>query len=528
MDSDKLPVYTREYIETLLGISKALVVFLDLDYKIIAANQKFYNFFDTKNVNDTLFLGSNAIVEFSDLKRVLASVSLENPVVLYSEVSLQMPDREEQLFSVTVFLITSDNENVERLFFVSMENLTEAKKTADAICADEARKIMERTHELESSESFLNAILNSAYYGIASYEPVRNSAGIVEDFRVTYSNAEVPGNFGLTVDQILNKKCSEIYPGIFENGVFNKMAAVLKTGVADTYEISVPVNGKTIWLTAAIEKVNDWLTVTSKNITPEKEAALHLEKMNQLLAENEAQLELKNNKLQVQNEELASFNYIASHDLQEPLRKIRMFSSRIVEREQEYLSETSMAFFDNITHTAERMQNLINDLLEYSGMDSEPVEMRKIDLNVVLNEVLMNMEDTFEQKSVHFSTVALPVIQGVSQQLYQLFSNIIMNALKYSKKDVKPNITLNYEQVAMPTGLFHKIAVSDNGIGFEPEYKDRIFEVFQRLHGKNEYSGTGVGLAICKKIMQRHNGFITATGVPDQGAVFTMYFPVEG
>src|SRR6218665_1585214 len=526
MGSDQLPVYTREYIETLVSVSRDAVVFLDKNFSIQVANQQFYESFGSHKEKDKSLPSLDAVAGLSGLKVVLEELSSAHPVVQRSEILLKAASGGEELFSVSVFLVLADDSNIGTLYFVTLENHARAGEILTAVCAEEAKMALARMRELESSKSFLDAILNSAYYGIASYEPLRNAAGKVVDFRVAYSNAEVPGNFGLTVDQILNKKCSEIYPGIFENGVFDKMAGVLKTGVADTYEISVPVNGKTIWLTAAIEKVNDWLTVTSKNITPEKEAALHLEKMNQLLAENEAQLELKNNKLQGQNEELASFNYIASHDLQEPLRKIRMFSSRILEREQEHLSEASIGLFGNITHTAERMQNLINDLLEYSGMDAEPVEMRRTDLNVVLQEVLATMEDTFEQQGVTFSMEALPVIQGIPQQLHQLFSNIIMNAVKYSKNDVKPVIALACEQVAMPGGLFYKIAVSDNGIGFEPEYKDRIFEVFQRLHGKNEYGGTGVGLAICKKIMQYHHGFITGNGEPDKGAVFAMYFPV--
>jgi len=389
----------------------------------------------------------------------------------------------------------------------------------------ERKKYQALADELQSLRAFLNAILNSDYYGIANYEPIRENNEIV-DFRIKFTNAEIPGNFGKKIADVLDKTCREVYPGIFENGVFEKLKATLESGRADTYEISVPVNGKIMWLTAAIEKVNDSVTVTSKNITSEKEAALHLESMNELLAKKETLLEQKNIRLQSQNDELASFNYIASHDLQEPLRKIRMFTSRVLEAEKGNLKESSIAHFENINGTAERMQNLINDLLAYSAMDSEDLTMKRIDLNIILNDVLDSVEDMFEARKATIEIDPLPIVNGIPQQLQQLFSNIIINAVKYSKKDLNPQIRISCEQVALNGTKFYKIAVADNGIGFEPKYKDRIFEVFQRLHGKKEYSGTGVGLAICKKIMQFHNGYISADGIPGQGAVFSLNFPV--
>jgi len=391
----------------------------------------------------------------------------------------------------------------------------------------EQSKIEALTDELNASKALLAAILNSTYYGIANYAPIRNESGIITDFRIVFTNAEVPGNFGKKVENVIHRTCREVYPGIFENGIFEKMVHVIDNGNAETYEVAVFENGQTIWLAAAIEKVGDSVTVTSKNITSEKESALHLEKVNALLEKKEALLEQKNSKLQSQNEELASFNYIASHDLQEPLRKIRIFTSRILELESGNLQEASQGYFENIGKTAERMQNLINDLLAYSGMDSENLKMKETDLNVILKQVLAAIEDISESKSVQFKFDDLPVIYGIPPLLEQLFSNIIINALKYSREGVAPEISVSYEPAQIKNTKYHKIAVADNGIGFEAQYKDKIFEVFQRLHGKKEYGGTGVGLAICKKIMQYHNGLIAAEGIPGEGAVFTVFFPVN-
>ncbi|GEP51378.1 hypothetical protein FNO01nite_20500 [Flavobacterium noncentrifugens] len=391
----------------------------------------------------------------------------------------------------------------------------------------EQSKIEALTDELNASKALLAAILNSTYYGIANYAAIRSDSGTITDFRIVFTNAEVPGNFGKKVENVIHKTCREVYPGIFENGIFKKMVHVIATGISETYEISVFENGQTIWLAAAIEKVGDSVTVTSKNITSEKESALHLEKVNALLEKKEALLEQKNSKLQSQNEELASFNYIASHDLQEPLRKIRIFTGRILELESGNLKEASQGYFENIGKTAERMQNLINDLLAYSGMDSENLKMKETDLNLILRQVFTAIEDISETKNVKFKFDYLPVIHGIPPLLEQLFSNIIINAIKYSKEGIAPEVSVSYELSQIENRKYHKIVVTDNGIGFEAKYKDKIFEVFQRLQGKKEYSGTGVGLAICKKIMQYHNGLIAADGNPGKGAVFTVFFPVN-
>ncbi|HMI08649.1 MAG TPA: PAS domain S-box protein [Flavobacterium sp.] len=374
-------------------------------------------------------------------------------------------------------------------------------------------KVRQRTKELELSRSFLNSVLNSTYYGIASYEPMRDQSGVIADFRITYSNPEVPSNFGLTVADVSGKTCREIYPGIFDNGVFEKMVACMKSGKPDTYEIDVPLSDHTIWLSAAIEKVNDSVTVTSKNITKEKEAALHLEQMNELL----------NNK----NKELASFTYIASHDLQEPLRKIQMFASRILENDKNTFTETSLAHFHSIGATANRMQHLIDAVLSYSSMDSEKVKMEKTDLNKLLKDVLALMDNTLDEKSVTIERNELPTLRVMPIQFQQLFLNILNNAVKYSKPDVKPVIKVHAEKEVSEKQKFWKISISDNGIGFEPQYSEKIFEVFQRLHGKKEYVGTGVGLAICQKIVKNHNGYITAEGEPGVGATFNIYLPTK-
>lgn len=373
------------------------------------------------------------------------------------------------------------------------------------------KEVTRRTKELEQSRAFLTSVLNSTYYGIASYEPIHDQNNTIVDFRISYSNKEVPANFGLKVEDVIGKTCKEVYPGIFENGVFEKLVDCINDGKPYSYEIDVNQEGKLVWLGAAIEKVENSVTVTSKNITKEKEAALHLEEMNILL----------NSK----NTELASFTYIASHDLQEPLRKIQMFASRILETDTENFSEKSMSYFKSITATANRMQQLIDALLSYSEMDSENLRPIKTNLNKLVKEVLGLLDTSLNGQEALIELGELPTVRVIPIQFQQLFLNIIGNAIKYSKPNEPPVVKLEATKKMIDNQYYWKISVSDQGIGFDPKYSEKIFEVFQRLHGKKEYVGTGVGLAICQKIIKNHNGFITAESTPNVGATFSIFLP---
>lgn len=368
-----------------------------------------------------------------------------------------------------------------------------------------------RLAQLQRSESFLKAILNSTHYGIASYEPIRNSEGTVVDFRIAYTNPEVPANFGLKPDDVAEKTCREVYPGIFENGVFEHLVRSLETGKTVNYEVAIDASGDVIWLEATVEKLGDSVTVTSKNITPEKTAALQLEQMNALL--------------QGQNRDLASFTYIASHDLQEPLRKIRMFTSRILENDRDRFSPTSLSYFDNIIATAGRMQHLIQALLGYSGLGTGQQKPERVSLAAVLKEALQNLELSDDAIAGMLNVGPLPTLTVRRLPIQQVFSNLVGNAIKYAKPGQTPEIDISSAQTVIGGRNFWRISVADKGIGFDPQYKERIFEVFQRLHGKKEYEGTGVGLAICKKIMEQHGGFIEADGTPGVGSEFRFYLP---
>ena len=250
--------------------------------------------------------------------------------------------------------------------------------------------------------------------------------------------------------------------------------------------------------------------------------------------ESESVLQIKNSELKRTNADLEAFNRVASHDLQEPLRKIQMFVSRLDEEEQGHLSIRSQQYLDKIKSSSDRMRNLINNLLSYSKVDEVTEQPRRVDLNDVLNNVLEDLGERINDLNATVDSVSLPVVNGIQFQLEQLFANLIGNSLKYVQEGVQPQIKIlssvvngNTSSVdaLLPNINYVKLQFIDNGIGFEEKYQEKIFEIFQRLHGKTEFSGTGLGLSICKKIVQSHNGAILAKGELNKGAEFTIYLP---
>lgn len=252
----------------------------------------------------------------------------------------------------------------------------------------------------------------------------------------------------------------------------------------------------------------------------------------QIAAENA--MRVKNLELQRSNVELESFNRVVSHDLQEPLRKIQMFISRIDDSEMDRLSDRGKRYFDKINKVAARMQSLIRNLLTYSRIDNTHDNFEHIALDEVLLKVQEDQSERINALEAELVWEAMPEVQGVVFQLEQLFSNLISNSLKYHSSEEAPKISIKSEQVAWDTieaqffksaKIYHKITYTDNGIGFDNRNAGKIFEVFQRLHPKTKYSGTGIGLAICKKIVENHRGYIHASGELGKGSVFTIYLP---
>jgi signal transduction histidine kinase len=232
-------------------------------------------------------------------------------------------------------------------------------------------------------------------------------------------------------------------------------------------------------------------------------------------------------KLEHSNRELVDFAYVASHDLQEPLRKIEAFGDRLAKKYSGLLPDDGKMFVERMQSAAERMRRLINDLLSYSRVTTNAKPFQQVSLTDILNDVVSDLQIRIEENSGKVERGELPTLLGDPTQLRQLFQNLIGNALKFKKADTAPvvNVQCNITEVTADQPADYVITISDNGIGFDNQFRDQIFTIFQRLHSRNEYEGTGIGLATCRKIVERHGGTISADGQPGQGSVFTITIP---
>ncbi len=239
--------------------------------------------------------------------------------------------------------------------------------------------------------------------------------------------------------------------------------------------------------------------------------------------------------LAFQNQELQRFAYVAAHDMKEPLRKVHYYITYIATHAGGHLPDKEKDYLERATASTVRMQALIDDLLIYSKASAESV-FETVDLNNVLKEIKILHQEAIEETGAVIETATLPTITAIPFQIVQLLDNIVGNALKYRYPGRPPRINITAKITNILSGAenvrgnrqaYYCIRISDNGIGFDPACGDKIFDVFQRLHNRSDYPGTGIGLAICKKIIQNHKGFIHAAGAVNQGAVFTAYIPVR-
>jgi PAS domain S-box-containing protein len=331
---------------------------------------------------------------------------------------------------------------------------------------------------------------------------------------------------GYKAEEIIGKNFRIFYlPQDRDNKLPEKLLErVIREGKSAYEGWRVRKDGSTFWGSIVVTALHDdngeviGLSKVTRDLTEKKKAE---DKMREYLAE-----------LENRNSELEQFAYIASHDLQEPMRKIQTFTE-VIERnlDDEVIVKR---YFEKINTSARRMVELITSVLNYSRLSKE----RDLREDADLNEVLAGIESDFElpirEKNAKIVYNGLPVLKAHPLQMHQLFSNLISNALKFSSGS--PVITISSQKIAkegmksspvvLTAGQYLEIVVKDNGIGFEQEYENLIFSMFQRLHPRQEYAGTGIGLAICKKIMENHKGFMRAEGEPRKGSSFYLYFPL--
>jgi PAS domain S-box-containing protein len=375
---------------------------------------------------------------------------------------------------------------------------------------------------LEEGARYLQSIIDSSHTGILVISPVSNSEGELIDFRFETANSTLSALVNQQPQALVGELHGKWFPEYYSNGAFEVYKSVCETGQLIQFEAHFENAVHDRWMDVQARRLGASVLVTYHDITPLKRLQL--------------QLEDTIHDLQRSNERLSEFTHVASHDLKEPLRKVIMYSNLMEEKYGNSVEEGALSFLRRIQQTAYRMQSLINDLLAYAQVSRQPEALQEVDLEALVSDVLADLETAILEKDARISHSPLPRVRGDAMQLRQAFQNLLSNALKFSSGNGQPEVGLEAARISsreLPTDLrplarsrfYHCISVWDNGIGFSPEAGEKIFQLFQRLHGPAQYEGTGIGLAIVRKVAENHHGFVVAEGRPGEGATFRLYLP---
>ena len=350
------------------------------------------------------------------------------------------------------------------------------------------------------------------------------------EYRFIYANEALLTMWGLTWEQSIGKKLLEV-------GYEPWHAEMHEREIDHVVATQNPIRGEVSFPHATLGKrIYDYIFVPVFNEKGAVEAVAgttrditELKLAEETLKQNEEKLEKlvteRTKELQRSNEDLQQFAHVASHDLKEPVRKIIIFGSRMQQEFGDELPLKAKGFLSKIEVAANRMKAMIDGVLLYSSLNAKEKEMEPVDLNEIINHIKTDLELVIGQKNAIINYQKLPTIFGSALLIYQLFYNLLNNSLKFARPGVSPII--NIEAELEKNAPFVRIILQDNGIGFHPSQSEMIFKTFTRLHSKDEYEGTGLGLALCKKIAERHNGKITATGKVNEGATFSITLPLS-
>jgi PAS domain S-box-containing protein len=370
--------------------------------------------------------------------------------------------------------------------------------------------VQARSKELQKLQRQYELILNAAGEGICGVDP---------EGKITFVNPTAARLMGLEVEKMVGRKEGELFGRLS----FGDAAQTETKAESQPVEVTLTRTDNSTFTAEFMRSEiveNDQLVgrvVLFKDITERKQAAEALEQKAEELARSNAELE--------------QFAFVASHDLQEPLRKIRAFGDRLKMKCAPTLPVEGADYLERMQNAAARMQTLIADLLTFSRVISRVESFVPVDLEQIVHGVLGDLEVRIEKVGAMITVGPLPVVEGDPTQMRQLMQNLIGNALKFQQPEVKPQVQIAARLVAEPEAAggepYHEITVRDNGIGFDEKYLDKIFAVFQRLHNRQEYEGTGIGLAVCRRIVDRHGGSITARSKPGAGATFIIQLPAQ-
>ena len=391
---------------------------------------------------------------------------------------------------------------------ISFDDITEEQLTEEA---------------LQTSRDLLSSVLSTSLDGIFVFTTERDDSGAVEDFTCALVNPQAEKFVGRSAEELVGNRLLTSMPMHRDNGLFEAYQRVVETGEPFETEIQIESDVLNGWFQVVAVQIEDGCAVTMRDVTERKEA------VQAMAAANE--------KLEQRNRALRDFAYIASHDLQEPLRKISAFSNLVVEDYGDDLDETGRHYLARMEDAAQRMSQLISDLLVYSRVTTRARPFEPVDLNEIVDNVTTDLAMQISDVDGTVDVDDLPRLAADPTQMRQLLQNLISNGLKFHRDNVPPVVSVQGEVVPRDetremspdaeADALCRLIVEDNGIGFDPKYADRIFSPFKRLHGRSEYTGTGMGLAICNRIVERHHGDISVRSAPDEGTTFTILLPIE-
>ncbi|GAB3266196.1 hypothetical protein GCM10027347_34030 [Larkinella harenae] len=363
--------------------------------------------------------------------------------------------------------------------------------------------------------------MDSSQSALFLLQPVRDEEGIITDFIFTIVNKTLANFLGQEPSAIVGQPHSRWFPRYQSNGIFEHYCRAFDEAQPLEIEHHYQNDGTDSWITLIADRFGDELRVTFLDITKNKRT--------------QYQLESTIHQIKNSNENLEQFAYIASHDLQEPLRKLQAFGDVLQSQFADSLVDGEVDLVRRIQNSAKRMQVLVRDLLTYSRLSTQTEPFEPVSLSQLIKEVLSDLEVTITERKATVRVAPLPNLLGNALRLRQLFQNLITNAIKFQKSDQKPLVQISARHPdlqELPEELrnqservFLLIEVADNGIGFDEKYKARIFQPFQRLESRSSYSGTGIGLAICKKVAEIHGGTVDVVSQVGQGSTFKIFLP---
>lgn len=411
---------------------------------------------------------------------------------------------------------------------------------------EELRKITELEHQLQEAKNLIYAIRHGEVdalllnkdgkadvYSLESIDYTyrvliekfgEGALSISKEGLILYSNSYFSDLTGVPISKIVGSYLSN-YLG--DGDTYTALINSIREGIYKG-EITLEVAGKTIPVYISITSLEPNLPGFGIILNDQTEK----KKSEETILAYQQELEEKIKELNRTNSDLEQFVHIVSHDIKEPLRKIISYGGLLRDDLSVELNEEAIKHIDIMNSASLRLNTLVDDLAHYSYTGSENGAIELVDLNKILSDIIEDIEILIKSKKAEITWEQLPSIQASQFQIRQLFSNLIINALKYSRENVTPKVHINYEKVEEvdlvydKNTVYHKINIVDNGIGMEEQHLHKIFIVFQRLHAVKEYSGTGIGLAICKKIIENHKGKIEVASSINEGSTFSVFLPL--